>query len=148
VSKNARRYYFYKLLAFVAYALPMGVLFGLNFKTYTKNEYTGLAFWGYVVAIFLALALKDKLTAVAKKNTLLTVSTIIFVVSLLMYKASEQMMLISGMSLLGCLLSTVFDKPAEVYKRACWDNGKKIRTAVVPHKRAWADGYLGELQDV
>ena len=148
MTKNVRRYYLYRLLSFVAYTTPMGILFGTNYTLYTKNEYTGLAFWGYVMAVFVALALKDKLTALSQKNSVMTVSTCIFIVSLIMYKVGEQLLVISGMSMLGCLFSTVFERPAEVYKRYGWRDGVKIRTVAVSHRQAWSEGYMGvEMMD-
>ncbi|MDR1138324.1 MAG: hypothetical protein LBK70_00385 [Clostridiales bacterium] len=143
MSKNARRYYLYKLLSFVAYAVPMAVLFGINHKEYLKNEYTGLGFFGYIMLLFLALSFKSKLTAVAQKNSILTMSTVIFVVALIMYKVGEQLLMISGMSLLGCLLSTIFERPADVYRRYGWKDGVVYKGVPVPHKKAWAWGYMG-----
>jgi hypothetical protein len=37
----------------------------------------------------------------------------------------------------------VFERPASVYYNHIMIDGKRVRLPTVPHRKAWADAYLG-----
>jgi len=140
---NIRRFYMYRLLAFVAYLVPMATLFGIRHNIYLKTMSSGLSFFGFVVVMLLAISFKSKLTAVARKNTVMTISVVIFVVAVVMQYLATELLIISLASVVGCVFSAIFEPVAEVYKGRCYKDGAKVRTERLPHKKAWQQGYLG-----
>lgn len=147
MSKNARRYYLYKLLSFIAYLIPMFTLFGIRNETYIVHKSgAGFAFGAVVIMLFAIIAFKHYLLALFKKNAVLTLSITMLVISLILYamtSPAQELMYISVASILGCILSSVFEKPADIYRNGIVKDGIRIRRETIPHKQAWVDGYLG-----
>ena len=147
MTANIRRYYLYKLLSFLAYLIPMSILFGVRNETYIVHRTgAGFAFGAVVTMLFAILAFKHYLLALFKKNAVLTLSITMLVISLILYamtRPAQELMYISLASILGCLLSSIFEKPADIYRSAIVKDGIRIRRETISHKQAWVDGYLG-----
>lgn len=149
MSKNFFRYLFYKLLEMIAYAIPLGVLFGVNYKSYTGGA--NISFWAYIIALFVILGFKQRISEYAKKDVMVTVSLAVFIVAIIMRYIADQLLIISACTLLGCIISKIFTPVSNVYFRACRRRDQttkdliKIRTPTIPHKKAWSLGYLGEV---
>ena len=139
---NKGRFYLYRLLSFLAYVMPLMILFACQSSHYLQNVGTSLSFFGYIIVALILIALKDKLLDFAKKNTILTVSLVLFVVSAVMRYLADELLLISGVSVFGALLATVIEPVADVYKKRSDEeakNGKTMET--ITHKNAWRLAY-------
>ena len=142
MKSNKGRYLEYKAMSFGVYVLPMLILFAVENTHYLKSTGTTLSFFGYVIVAFILVAFKDKLIEAGKKNVILSVSLVVFIVSAIMCYLSEELLLISGVSLLGALGSTVMEPVADVYKaRADRDKDGTGDGTTVTHKNAWRLAY-------
>lgn len=147
MKSNRGRYLEYKALSFAVYILPLLILFAVENTHYLKSSGTSLSFFGYVIFALVLIAFKDKIVNLGKKNVVLSVSVVIFVVSAVMRYLADELLLISGVSLFGALLSTVIEPVADVYKvRADKDKAGEGDGTTVTHKNAWrlAYGYREE----
>lgn len=139
---NKGRYIEYKALSFFAYVLPLAILFAVENARYLKTAGTSLSFFGYVIIALVLVAFKDKLIEAGKKNVILSVSIGIFVVSAIMRYLADELLLISGISLLGAIMSTVIEPVADVYKaRADKDKAGDGDGTTLSHKNAWRLAY-------
>lgn len=142
MNTNKGRYYAYKAISFLLYILPLVILFGVEHNHYLKTLGTSLSFFGYVIIALILVALKDKLLEFAKHNTVLTISIVLFVVSLIMRYLADELLLISGVSVFGALLSTIVEPVAEVYKKR---SDKEVSDGqikeTITHKNAWRLAY-------
>lgn len=141
MSTNKGRYRFYKLISFLVYVLPLAILFGIGHEQYLKTAGSSLSFFGYIIVAFVLIAFKDKLLGFAKHNTILTVSIIIFIVSLIMRYLADELLLISGVSLFGALLSTITEPVCEVYKKRADKDDEEGTVKLLTHKNAWRLAY-------
>ena len=139
---NRGRYILYKVISFLTYVLPLMVLFAVESSHYLRSTGTSLSFFGYIILILIFVALKDKLLEFAKKNTILTVSIALFVVSAVMRYLADELLLISGVSLFGALLATITEPVADVYKARAEEEKKEGKTLeTITHKNAWRLAY-------
>lgn len=144
---NLARYRAYKLLSFIAYILPLAILFAFNYNSYIRTPAKGIGFFGYILIIFILIGFKSKIQSFAKKNTVLTVSLIVFIVAFIMQFLAKELLMISGMSLAGCVLSAVVEPVADVYYSLCYEHTtndiRQRRRGVdtMPHGDAWRLAY-------
>ena len=139
---NKGRYIEYKALSFFAYVLPLVILFAIENTRYLKSAGTSLSFFGYVIIALILVAFKDKLIEAGKKNVILSVSIGIFVVSAVMRYLADELLLISGVSLLGAIMSTVIEPVADVFKaRADKDKAGEGDGTTLSHKNAGRLAY-------
>ena len=139
---NKGRYIEYKALSFGMYVLPLLILFAVENTRYLKTAGTSLSFFGYVIMALILVAFKDKIVAMGKKNVILSVSIVIFVISAVMRYLADELLLISGVSLFGALMSTVVEPVADVYKaRADRDKIGEGDGTTLSHKNAWRLAY-------
>ena len=142
MKTNKGRYFEYKALSFAAYVLPLMVLFGAENAHYLKAAGTSLSFFGYILFALILVAFKDKIVNLGKKNVVLSVSIAIFAVSAIMRYLADELLLISGVSLFGALMSTVIEPVADVYKiRADRDTAGQGDGTTLSHKNAWRLAY-------
>lgn len=141
---NGAKCKLYRLYAFLTYALPMALLFILNHEAYAGKA-SAFGFWGYIILIFVIAAFKDKFLTFFKNGSLLTVSAIVFVIALIMRYLSDELILISLVSLIGALLSTFIDIVGDVYERhsKIIVDGveQKNRKPAMPDAEAWKEAY-------
>lgn len=141
---NGAKCKLYRAYAFLVYALPMALLFILNHDAYAGKA-SAFGFWGYIILIFVIAAFKDKFLTFFKNGSLLTISAIFFVIALTMRYLSEEMILISLVSLIGSLLSTFIDVVGDVYE---WHSKiivdgieQKNMKRAIPDAQAWKEAY-------
>ena len=139
---NKGRYYLYKFISLVIYVLPLLILFACESGHYIKSAGTTLSFFGYILIALILVAFKNKLLEFAKKNTVLTISMILFIISLIMRYLADEMLLISGVSVFGAFLSTIVEPVADVYKKRCDKEAEDGEThETISHKNAWRLAY-------
>lgn len=139
---NKGRYWEYKAISFLIYIIPLLVLFALQPNHYVKSAGTSVSFFGYIILALIMIAFKDKFLEFVKKNAVLSVSLIIFITSLIMRYLADELMVISGVSLFGALLSTVVEPVADVYHaRAEKEKIGEGTGEVLSHKNAWRLAY-------
>lgn len=142
MKTNKGRYIEYKFLSFMAYVLPLLILFAVENTRYLKTAGTQLSFFGYIIFALILVAFKDKIVAMGKKNVILSVSIVIFVISAIMKYLADELLIISGVSLFGALLSTILEPVADVYKiRADRDTAGQGDGTTLSHKNAWRLAY-------
>ena len=87
----------YKLYTFLAYVLPMVVLFIVNHEAYAKEE--GIfGFWGIIVLMLCVIAFKNFVTEFFKKYRVLTVSVILLIIGIFAEFLGSQLVLIGVVS--------------------------------------------------
>lgn len=141
MKTNKARLRLYKILSFLVYVIPLAILFTVESGRYLKSSGNTLSFFGYIIVAFAIIAFKDKVLTFAKNNTILTVSIIIFVISLIMRYLADELLLISGVSLFGALLSTIIEPVCEVYRRRAERDEESGEQNLLSHKNAWRLAY-------
>ena len=142
MKTNKGRYIEYKALSFAMYVIPLLILFGVENTRYLKTAGTSLSFFGYIIFALVLVAFKDKIVDIGKKNVVLSVSLVIFAVSAIMRYLADELLLISGVSLFGALMSTIIEPVADVYRaRAERDKSGQGDGTTVTHKNAWRLAY-------
>ena len=77
----------YKIYAFLAYLVPMAILFICNFSEYTSNS--KLSFFGILLLGFIITAFSGTVKKIFNYNISLSVSAVIFIIALLSYFMGE-----------------------------------------------------------
>lgn len=134
----------YQLYSYLIYIVPLVILVACNFSKYLKVPSYRLSLTGYMVLIFLLVGFKSKFADFAKKNTVLTVSLVIFVISLVMRYLADELLLLSTVSLIGAVLSSVIEPVTDVYlAHAYTDIERRIKSEerALPDKTAWKLAY-------
>lgn len=146
MTGNILRYRLYKLYSCLAYATPLGILFAVNSKAYISTPSRGISFFGYIIIVFIAIGFKSKIQEFAKKNTILTISAIAFIVALIMQYLAMQLLLISAVSMGGCVLSAIVEPVADVYYNRCYKHAtperrERVHEPTLLAKDAWKIAY-------
>ena len=142
MKTNKSRYIFYKWLSFLIYIIPLVVLFIIKRDDYiTESGGKTVSFFGYMVVIFVIVAFKDKVLTFAKKNTILTVSVIIFTIAWVMKYLANELLLISAVSLIGSLISTIIEPVVGVYEAKLEKERNGDNVNLLSHKNAWRLAY-------
>lgn len=142
MKTNKSRYIFYKWLSFLIYIIPLVVLFIIKRDDYiTESGGKTVSFFGYMVVIFVIVAFKDKVLTFAKKNTILTVSVIIFTIAWVMKYLANELLLISAISLIGSLISTIIEPVVVVYEARLEKERNGDNVNLLSHKNAWRLAY-------
>ena len=134
----------YKAYSFIAYAIPMVILFLANMDAY-KTDGSIFGFWGFVILGFVFIAFKGTFINLIKNRTLMTVSGIVLLFAILMQYIAQEMILISMMSFGGAVMQSFLEGVADVYENYSWitvDGVKKRnRKKAIPQAEAWAEAY-------
>lgn len=142
---NGQKAVLYRLYSFLAYLVPMLVLFSINKDKYI-TEGGAFGFFGYIVLIFVVVSFKNTFLELIKSKTLLTVSAILVLFSLLMRYLADEMLIISVFSFVGALLQLLFQLVADVYDAHTYviENGikRKNRAPALTDAQAWKEAYL------
>lgn len=142
---NGQKAVLYRLYSFLAYLVPMIVLFCINKDKYV-TEGGAFGFFGYILLIFVVVSFKNTFLDLIKSKTLLTVSAILFLFSLLMRYLADEMLIISVFSFAGALLQLLFQLVADVYDAHAYitENGikRKNRAPALTDAQAWKEAYL------
>lgn len=141
MKTNKGRYLEYKAISFMIYLIPLAILFAVNYGSYIRSAGTSLSFFGYIIIALILIAFKDKFLEFAKKNVVLSVSLVIFIVSIIMQYLAQELMLISGVSLFGAFLSCVVEPVADVYHVRAEKEKAGDEVEVPTHKNAWRLAY-------
>ena len=142
---NGQKAVLYRLYSFLAYLVPMVILFCINKEKYITDG-GAFGFFGYILLIFAVVSFKNTFINLIKSKTLLTVSAILFLFSLLMRYLADEMLIISVFSFFGALLQLLFQLVADVYDAHAFvvDNGikRKNRAPALSDAQAWREAYL------
>ena len=135
----------YKIYAFIAYLVPMLILFFCNLSEYTSDS--RLSFFGILIIGFLITALSGTIKKIFNYNISLSISASIFIVALISYYMGEKLLLISGVSFIGSALSSLVGAVADTYMRLAYiqDEGgrrRKDTSKAISDKEAWRETYL------
>ena len=134
----------YKVYSFIAYAIPMTILFLVNIDAY-RSDGSIFGFWGLVIIAFVFIAFKNTFINLVKDRTLVTVSALFLIFSLLMHYLASEMILISMMSFSGALVQSFFDGVADVYNEHSYvlieGVKRRNRKKAISQKEAWAEAY-------
>lgn len=141
MKTNRARFRLYRFLSFLVYVLPLVILFACESERYLKSAGSSLSFFGYFLVAFALIAFKDKLLGFAKNNAVLTVSLVIFVISLVMRYLADELLIISGISLFGALLSAVIEPVGEVFAKRAERDEESGNCELLSHKKAWRIAY-------
>lgn len=132
----------FKIYAFLLYLLPMLILFFCNMEAYTTDS--RLSFFGILIVGFVCIAFCNTVKKIFKYNIGLSVSAMIFIIAMLSKYLGEQLMLISGCSFLGSVLSLVFGAISNTYYRFAFiidaeGRKRKDKSKAIPLKEAWSE---------
>ena len=132
----------FKIYAFLAYLVPMLILFFCNLSEYTSDS--TFSFFGIVLLGFISIAFCGTIKKIINYNIGLSVSAIIFIISLMAKYLGEQLLLISGCSFIGSVLALVFGAIANTYYRFAFitdENGRKRKdkSEALPLSEAWRE---------
>ena len=132
----------YKIYAFLVYLVPMVGLFLFNMDEYISDA--TFSFFGIVLIGFVSIAFCGTLKKIFNYNLGLSVSAVIFIIALLTKYLGEQLMLISGCSLFGNVLSMFFGSISNTYHRLSFitdENGRKRkdRSPALPLSEIWRE---------
>lgn len=142
MQTNKARYLFYKWLSFLIYIVPLVILFAVKSGDYISDGGgKTMSFWGYLLIIFAVVAFKDKVLNFAKKNTILTVSIIIFAIAWIMKYLANELLLISFISLLGSLISTFIEPVVNIYEARVKKEREGEAVGLLAHRDAWRLAY-------
>ena len=141
---NSGKCKLYRLYAFIAYTIPMAVLFFVNYNAY-KQEGGAVGFWGFVLLGFVFLAFKEQILTLFKKRMLMSLSGTLFIFAILMQFIADQIILITGVSFAAGLLSSFISVVGDVYAERSYRmvDGEKIKNTspAIPDKQAWLEAY-------
>ena len=134
----------YKAYSFLAYAMPMVILFIINLDAY-KTDGSIFGFWGFVILAFVFIAFKSTFINLIKNRTLMTVSGLFLIFSIMMHYLAQEMILISTMSFAGAIMQSFFEGVADVYENYSFvtvDGVKRRnRKKAIPQALAWSEAY-------
>ena len=142
---NLAKYRLYKLLSFTAFATPFIVIIAMNYQMFIAFEVTKISMYGYIIGIFLVMAVKDKIIGTVRRNPVLTMSIVMFFTSVIMKNFLNELMIISLMGIVGSVLSAIFEPVVGVYFNQCFEyNGDRVKKIVsddLTHKEGWKLAY-------
>lgn len=142
---NGQKAMLYRLYSFLAYLVPMMLLFFINRGKYITDG-GAFGFFGYIFLIFIVVSFKNTFLDLIKSKTLLTVSAILFLFSLLMKYLADEMLIITVFSFIGAALQLLFQLVADVYEAHAYitENGikRKNRAPALTDAQAWKEAYL------
>ena len=142
---NLGKYRLYKMLSFTAFIMPFVVIIAMNYQMFIAFEVTKISMYGYLVGIFVVIAVKDKIIGTVRKNPVLTMSIVLFFTSVIMKNFLTELMIISMMGIIGSILSAIFEPVVGVYFNQCFlyngDRVKKIVSEDISHKEGWKQAY-------
>lgn len=141
---NSGKCKLYRVYAFIAYAIPMAVLFFANYNAY-KQEGGAIGFWGFVLLGFVFLAFKEQILSLFKKRMLMSLSGTLFIFAILMQFVADQIILITGVSFVAGLLSSFISVVGDVYATRAYKviDGEKVKNTApaISDKQAWLEAY-------
>lgn len=142
---NLGKCYLYRLYAFLAYAVPMLILFFVNREAYIKDPNARIGIFGFVIFALIIIAFKSTVLSAIKKCPLLTVSAFLLIFSMLMKSIAEQMILICTVSIIGSCLMLIVDVVADVYYNLSYITKDGIKTKnpakAITDREAWREAY-------
>ena len=132
----------FKIYAFLVYLIPMLILFFTNIDAYTSDS--KLSFFGILILGTCLIAFCGTIKKIINYNVGLSVSVIVFLIALLSKYLGEQLMLISGCSFIGSVLSIVFTAISNTYYRLAFvedEQGRKRKdkSPAISFKEAWQE---------
>ena len=144
---NLGKFRLYKMYSFIAYLIPMLVLFLVEHEKYLSTPSYSFSFFGYAIVFLIIIAFKNVVLECLKKNLMLSLSLTLFIVSIITYYLADNLLLISFVSVIGSAFSFVVDKVADVYYAnayVCKDNNgikQKNPAQALSDKEAWKIAY-------
>lgn len=135
----------YKFYTFLVYVIPMVVLFIIKKDDYIKDG-SRFGFWGIVVLMLCVIMFKNFCVEFFKKQRIMTVSVIIFIIGIFSEYLSSQLILIGLVSVIASAVSMAFSLVADVYEQHAFktdEAGEKIinKNIAISQKEAWREAY-------
>ena len=141
---NLAKSYLYRLFAWVAYVLPLLVLFICNREAYVSTE-SAVGFFGILIIALAVIAFKETVINAFNRSPLLTISIVMLIVGMMMESLASQLSLIASVSIFGSCLHLIVDRVADVYRDRAYrvvDGVKtKNRDPAMSDREAWSEAY-------
>lgn len=141
---NMGKSYIYRLLSWLAYCVPLIVLFIANRDAYIKTE-SAVSFFGIVVIALGVIAFKSTVINAFKRSPLMTISVLLLLVGMFMNSIADQLSMIAVASLIGSCLHLTVDKVADVYAERAYKTVDGVRQRnferAIPDRQAWREAY-------
>lgn len=134
----------YKFYTFLAYVLPMIILFIFNQDDYGTEEGV-FGFWGIIIVMLCVIAFKNFVTDFFKKYRVLSVSILLLIIGLFSEFLGSQLVLIGVVSTCAAIVSLVFSHVGDAYDEHCYKtiDGEKVinKAPAISQKEAWKEAY-------
>ena len=117
----------YKFFGFLAYLIPMALLFIFNIDNY-KTDGSIFGFWGIVILVMILVMFKRYLLSFFGKYTRVSIGLGLFAIGIFSRYVGEHLALIGIVSFFASLISFYFDLIADIYERHAYKiiDGEKI----------------------
>lgn len=138
---NFKKFVLYKGLAILGFLIPLLVLFCVEPSYFISRPSFSVGIGGVTAAIIVIIVLKNKLMDWISKNALLFSMLIFSVIVTFLRDSLELLPLIGWCAVVGIFISNLFDRVADVYHAAAFENvSDKVRVVrnkdVIPDKEA------------
>lgn len=135
----------YKIYTFLAYIIPMVVLYGVKYKDFS-NDGSIFGFWGIIVLMLCVIMFKNFCVDFFKKYRILSVSIIILIIGLFSDFLATQLVLIGVVSVAASIISLIVSVVADIYEEHAYKviDGEKQRNTdpAITQKEAWKEAYF------
>lgn len=135
----------YKLYTFLAYIIPMIVLYIIKNKDFSSGG-SIFGFWGILVLMLCVIAFKNFLVEFFKNYGLLTVSLVFLIIGIFSDFIASELVVIGMVSVAASIVSLIFSVVADIYDEHAFktvDGEKQRNTApAIPQKQAWREAYF------
>ena len=135
----------FKFYGFLAYLVPMLVLFIIKYNDYTTDS--RLSFFGIILLGFVLIAFCGTLKKIFNYNLGLSISAVIFIIALFTRYLGNGLLLISFVSFIGNIFSMFFGMIANTYYRFAFitdAQGRKRKDTgkALPFKEIWRETVM------
>lgn len=139
---NHKKFLFYKGLAITGFLIPMLVLFCCEPSYFIRHKAFSVGVGGVTAGVVICIVLKRKLAEFVGKNPILFAMLIFSIIVTFLRNSLQLLPLIGWCSVVGILISGVFDRVADVYYAVAYKQiSDKIRVKNVappiPDKEAF-----------
>lgn len=139
---NHKKFLLYKGLAIMGFLIPMIVLFCLEPSYFIRQPAVSVGIGGVTAGVIVCIVLKRKLADFVGKNPVLFAMLIFSIIVTFLRNSLELLPLIGWCSVVGILISGIFDRVADVYYAVAYKQiSEKIRVKniapPIPDKEAF-----------
>lgn len=137
---NRTRKWVYILYSILAYIFPMAILIGAKHDVYFKTTTSSVTVTGIIIFAILLIVLKNQLSKYPVIPIIIGHIAVI-VVMLLPKIIADEVILALSVSLVGIVMSCVFDRVAQFYARTSYNADGTLNKKAIPQKQAWSEAY-------